>query len=78
MLCIYTSGFVNDILFSYNASYGSAISPQQPRCNVVLKLTPLMRGIDFIVYSTRRRVLRLEELLCEGCLGVACDVPLRR
>ena len=39
------SGFVDDVVFSYNVPYGGVMLRQQPRCNVVHRLTPLLRGI---------------------------------
>jgi len=44
MLC--TSGFVDDVMFSYNGTYGGVtLAAQQPRCNVEHALTTLMHGI---------------------------------
>ena len=44
-----TSGFVDDVTFSYNGSYGRVTLSQQPRCNVVHGLTPLLRDIGSIL-----------------------------
>jgi len=35
-----TSGFVDDIMFSYNGLHGNVTLPQQPHCNVLHGLTP--------------------------------------
>jgi len=40
MLCIYTSVFVDDAMFSHNWPYGDTTLRQQPRCSVVYRLTP--------------------------------------
>jgi len=45
-----TSGSVDDVMFSYNWPHGGITLPQQPRCNVVRELTPLLRGIDCILF----------------------------
>jgi len=39
-----TSGFADDVIFSYNL--GGVKLPQQPRCNVVYVLTPPLRDRD--------------------------------
>jgi len=44
-----TSGFVDDVMFSYNGSYGGVMLPQQPRYYVEYGLTPLLSGIGCIL-----------------------------
>ena len=44
-----TSGFVDDVMFSYDGPCGGVTLPQQPRCNVVHGLTPLLRGTGCIL-----------------------------
>ena len=43
MLCI--SGFVDDLVFSYNGLRGGVTLQQEPRCSDARELTPLLRGI---------------------------------
>jgi len=47
-----TSGFVDDdAMFSYNGPCGDVEAlPQQPRCNVVHELTPLLHGIGCVLW----------------------------
>jgi len=42
---LYTSGFVDDVTISCNRPYCSVTLPQQPRCNLMHSLTPLLRVI---------------------------------
>ena len=50
MIC--TSGFVDDVSFPYNGSFGGVTLSQQPRCNVVHRLTPPLRGINCVTVSS--------------------------
>jgi len=60
---VHVSAFVDDVMFYYNGPYGGVMPAQQPGCNVVHGLTPLLRGIDGVpswttVGAKARRVLR--------------------
>ena len=46
---LFTSGFVDNVMFLCNGPYGSVKLSQQPRCNVVHGLTPLLCGIGCIL-----------------------------
>jgi len=60
-----TSGFFDDVMLSYN---GGVSLPQQFRCNVVHRLTPLLHGIGCAL-SGRRRAPQLDESIAQGVPG---------
>jgi len=53
MLC--TSGFMDDVMFSFNRLYGGVTLLRQSRCSVVNGITPLLCGIGCVLsYTTAR------------------------
>jgi len=47
---LYTSGFIDDVVFAHNGSYGGiSISLQRRRCSVVRRLTPLLLGVSWVL-----------------------------
>jgi len=48
---LYTSGFVDDVMFSDNGRYGGVTPPQQTRRKVVYVLTPMLRDIGHIMHQ---------------------------
>jgi len=52
-----TSGFVDNVMFSYSWPYGDVTLLQQIRYNVVRKLAPLLRGIGCVLSWTTAGVI---------------------
>jgi len=73
-----TSGFVDDVRFSYNGLGGVTLPQLQPRCNVMHRLTPLLCGICCVLFCPRlERALRLEEPFVKGLPGrMQCIIAL--
>jgi len=47
-----TSGFVDDVMMSYNRPHGGVTLQQQSRCNVAYVVTPLLRDIGCVLTKT--------------------------
>jgi len=73
----FTSGFVDDVVFSYYGPNSSVSLTKQRHCSVVYKLTPLPHAIDCNLSYRRRQAPILDESFVKGLLGRSiCDAPL--
>ena len=62
--CVMYFRFVDDVTFSCDSPSGGVTLLQQPHCNIVHGLTPVLHGISCILS------------LFKGCRGAVCNAPL--
>jgi len=69
----FTSGFAEDVVLFYSGPYDGVTLPQQPRCSVVHRLTPLLRGISCVGGGAR------QDQTSPACIGLSmrrCRHPM--